>query len=152
MRNSSNCQNENRTMKNIVLFLKCVYLLTINICSLLHNVYNNNALFVRKSFGAAANQRAQNSYRRDSTEDKRYFYPFSLLQRSGRQYTTYYNDWFYLVLLFVDIDECSEEPSNECDVNAECTNTEGSYTCKCRDGYLGDGKNCSRNNYDSKFN
>ena len=50
------------------------------------------------------------------------------------------------------MDECSEESSNECDVNAECTNTEGFYTCKCRDGYLGDGKNCSRNNYDLNFN
>ena len=45
--------------------------------------------------------------------------------------------------LCIDIDECSEKSSNECDVNAECANTEGSFTCKCRDGYLGNGEICS---------
>ena len=26
-----------------------------------------------------------------------------------------------------------------CDMNAECTNTDGSYTCSCLAGYSGDG-------------
>ena len=35
----------------------------------------------------------------------------------------------------VDIDECSEH--NVCQENAECHNTEGSYSCDCFDGYEG---------------
>ena len=40
-----------------------------------------------------------------------------------------------------DIDECSSE--NECDVNARCCNTIGSYNCICKKGYGGGGRNCS---------
>ena len=40
-----------------------------------------------------------------------------------------------------DVDECSSD--NECHVNAQCTNTDGSYTCGCLDGYAGDGKICT---------
>ena len=39
------------------------------------------------------------------------------------------------------MDECSID--NECHVNAQCTNMDGSYTCGCLDGYAGDGKNCT---------
>ena len=28
-------------------------------------------------------------------------------------------------------------------MNAECTDTEGSYECECKTGYSGDGFNCS---------
>ena len=31
---------------------------------------------------------------------------------------------------------------NDCHVNAECTNTNGSYTCNCNNGYDGDGISC----------
>ena len=44
------------------------------------------------------------------------------------------------VFCILDVDECASD--NECHVNAQCTNTDGSYTCSCRDGYDGDGKNC----------
>ena len=37
-----------------------------------------------------------------------------------------------------DIDECEIE-ADICHVNAECTNTDGSYTCSCYGGYTGDG-------------
>ena len=40
-----------------------------------------------------------------------------------------------------DIDECSED--NDCDVNAVCSNTEGSYNCNCKTGFVGNGKSCS---------
>ena len=40
----------------------------------------------------------------------------------------------------LDVDECAVE--NECDSNAPCTNTEGSYVCRCVRGYEGDGKYC----------
>lgn len=39
-----------------------------------------------------------------------------------------------------DIDECSLD--NECDTNANCNNTIGSYYCTCDVGYSGNGRNC----------
>ena len=47
------------------------------------------------------------------------------------------------LLLLTDIDECATPETNECDTNAECSNTEGSYTCSCRVGFTGDGKSCA---------
>ncbi|XP_078571522.1 sperm receptor for egg jelly-like [Branchiostoma floridae x Branchiostoma japonicum] len=38
-----------------------------------------------------------------------------------------------------DVDECLSSP---CDVNADCTNTFGSFTCQCHDGLSGDGFKC----------
>ncbi|KAI8506374.1 hypothetical protein Bbelb_158010 [Branchiostoma belcheri] len=34
-----------------------------------------------------------------------------------------------------DIDECTSDVINLCHVNADCTNTDGGYTCACADGY-----------------
>ena len=44
---------------------------------------------------------------------------------------------------FADLDtnECSEG-KHDCDVNAECNNTLGSYRCTCKDEYEGNGTNC----------
>ena len=50
-----------------------------------------------------------------------------------------------LLASLTDVDECASPETNECDTNAECSNTEGSYTCSCRVGYTGDGKNCAGN-------
>ena len=47
------------------------------------------------------------------------------------------NPWF----LFLDIDECSADPS-QCDVNANCINNDGSYLCTCLQGFTGDGTIC----------
>ena len=44
---------------------------------------------------------------------------------------------------FLDIDECSFG-SHKCDVNAYCTNTVGSHSCSCKEGFIGDGRSCSR--------
>ncbi|XP_068706094.1 uncharacterized protein [Montipora foliosa] len=41
-----------------------------------------------------------------------------------------------------DVDECSSGKHN-CSTKAVCTNTEGSYNCSCKEGYTGDGRNCS---------
>uniref|UniRef100_A0A7E4W0Z1 EGF-like domain-containing protein n=1 Tax=Panagrellus redivivus TaxID=6233 RepID=A0A7E4W0Z1_PANRE len=40
-----------------------------------------------------------------------------------------------------DIDECKMKTAN-CHANAKCFNTEGSYECRCNDGFLGDGRDC----------
>ena len=44
--------------------------------------------------------------------------------------------------ILTDINEC-DESNGGCSHN--CNNTEGSFGCFCRDGYIldGDGKNCS---------
>ena len=50
---------------------------------------------------------------------------------------------FICIELFVsDIDECTDGTAN-CDSNAACTDTEGSFTCTCNVGYTGDGTNCT---------
>ena len=45
------------------------------------------------------------------------------------------------VYLTTDDNECTLGTSN-CHVNAECTNTPGSFSCACVEGYSGDGVNC----------
>ena len=42
-----------------------------------------------------------------------------------------------------DVDECASLERNNCHSNALCTNTEGSYVCRCLRGYNGDGQNCT---------
>jgi hypothetical protein len=41
-----------------------------------------------------------------------------------------------------DVNECTANTDN-CDANAGCTNTSGSFTCKCNSGYSGDGVTCT---------
>ena len=48
---------------------------------------------------------------------------------------------FFLILKFVDTDECLTE--SPCHANATCNNTEGSYTCTCDSGYFNDGVSCN---------
>ena len=43
--------------------------------------------------------------------------------------------WYYNI---VDVNEC-EEGDNSCHQNANCENNDGSYACKCKPGYEGDG-------------
>ena len=40
-----------------------------------------------------------------------------------------------------DTDECLTDQDN-CHPNADCINTQGSFICSCKDGYLGDGQEC----------
>ncbi|XP_052093084.1 uncharacterized protein LOC127729350 isoform X2 [Mytilus californianus] len=41
-----------------------------------------------------------------------------------------------------DIDECADPKKNNCSENAVCTNLQGSYSCRCKRGYRGDGVEC----------
>ena len=49
---------------------------------------------------------------------------------------------------FADIDECSSDGLNTCDIDtrAMCTNTFGSFLCDCRSGFTGDGRTCTGRN------
>merc|ERR1712136_412777 len=38
----------------------------------------------------------------------------------------------------IDIDECAQA-MDDCDVNANCVNADGSFFCECQTGYTGDG-------------
>ena len=42
------------------------------------------------------------------------------------------------------VDECADRIHN-CNVNADCNNTLGSYKCSCKDGFHGNGTNCTGN-------
>ena len=44
---------------------------------------------------------------------------------------------------FSDIDECADSSLNNCDSNADCTNTVGSFTCACNSGFSGNGTSCT---------
>ena len=41
-----------------------------------------------------------------------------------------------------DVDECAASTDNNCDINADCTNTEGSFTCVCHHLYYSNGISC----------
>merc|ERR1711981_259465 len=45
----------------------------------------------------------------------------------------------------IDIDECKNNKKNNCNKNnGICTNTPGSFTCACKEGFEGDGVKCSK--------
>lgn len=46
-----------------------------------------------------------------------------------------------LLWFIADADECAE--ANDCHADSLCTNTEGSYVCRCLRGYTGDGRICT---------
>ena len=48
---------------------------------------------------------------------------------------------FSTLLVYPGFDECSAG-SYVCDINANCTNTDDSYICACKEGYTGDGHSC----------
>ena len=50
-----------------------------------------------------------------------------------------------LIYTNADINECDQDLDN-CDINAECSNTIGSYNCTCNTGYKGTGimSDCSK--------
>ena len=53
-----------------------------------------------------------------------------------------FDNFIEVLCLTTDINECDQNMHN-CDVNAICMNTNGSFTCSCNDGYTGDGMTCT---------
>ena len=48
-----------------------------------------------------------------------------------------------LCVIVSDINEC-ELDTDDCDENAECTDTIGSFRCDCNFGYMGSGRECCK--------
>ena len=65
-----------------------------------------------------------------------------ILQTVIDSFSQNYYFLFLSLLLRSDMDECHNSPS-VCDVNANCSNTHGSYVCSCIAGFSGDGKACN---------
>ena len=45
-----------------------------------------------------------------------------------------------LPVIILDIDECTSSP---CSINSTCNNTVGSYSCICKNGFIGNGTHCT---------
>ena len=43
---------------------------------------------------------------------------------------------------YLDKDECADKSHTCHREHANCTNSEGSFTCQCHDGFEGDGEEC----------
>ena len=46
------------------------------------------------------------------------------------------------IIVTIDVNECVLG-EHDCDGNATCYNTDGSFTCSCNEGYYGNGELCS---------
>ena len=46
------------------------------------------------------------------------------------------------VITEADLNECADESNNDCHAQAICTNAIGSYSCACKEGFVGNGKSC----------
>ena len=50
--------------------------------------------------------------------------------------------FFFCSIVFnSDTEECLSDQHN-CHPNADCISTQGSFICSCKDGFLGDGREC----------
>ena len=59
---------------------------------------------------------------------------------TGLFYTWNKSVVFNISFMKADIDECLDDV---CEMNAECVNTNGSFSCQCKPGFTGDGYNCT---------
>ena len=62
----------------------------------------------------------------------------------GPETTVHFSVVHVIHYLRLDIDECAIKTDN-CSLHAICNNTEGSFNCSCKDGFIGDGVNCTGN-------
>ena len=54
-------------------------------------------------------------------------------------YSQDFDDIDVLGITPLDFDECLDDSLNDCDGNATCTDTDGSFYCTCNPGYIGNG-------------
>ena len=62
---------------------------------------------------------------------------------AGKIHMAYITSCYLLHCCDTDINECADDLSNNCDINAACTNIPGSFSCACSPGYTGDGVTCN---------
>eukprot|EP00124_Ichthyophonus_hoferi_P001618 Ihof_evm4s89 gene=Ihof_evmTU4s89 len=55
-------------------------------------------------------------------------------------------NWEFSLICAPDVDECTAN-THSCDANAECLNTQGSFTCSCKEGYASIGEECKQNKH-----
>ena len=67
------------------------------------------------------------------------------------QCLTYSKYKYFILLHFLDFDECNNADFNTCHEYAHCENTVGTYICKCFDGFFGDGEKCQGRTNSWKF-
>ena len=84
--------------------------------------------------------------KRKHTKKKHVHYVNKALKCESDVVLTSIVSFFISICLFTDEDECQNGTHN-CDVNAKCSNTIGSFTCTCLPGYSGDGVQCSGESY-----
>ena len=71
--------------------------------------------------------------------------PLSLEGQIGREkmcIPRWINIRFISYSLMSDIDECAQGDPCHTVANSECKNTDGSYKCQCKDGFVMNGHNC----------
>ena len=71
----------------------------------------------------------------------RYFLFYPAMQAKVRLVTPSFDDARIIMFFILDIEECATGTDN-CNLNANCTNTKGSFYCTCHTGYSGDGVTC----------
>ena len=59
-------------------------------------------------------------------------------------YVTAGNSCYLIIPIYSDINECDRNTDN-CSEDAQCTDSDGSFTCTCNIGYHGDGVICTSN-------
>ena len=82
----------------------------------------------------------------ENTQKKHVHYVNKALKCESDVVLTSIVSFFISICPFTDEDECQNGTHN-CDVNAKCNNTIGSFTCTCLPGYSGDGVQCSGESY-----
>ena len=70
----------------------------------------------------------------------------------GMSFSNYqYSSRCNVLLSSSDIDECALSSLSNCSSNATCSNTVGSYICTCKQGFSGNGRNCTGMVYGSFY-
>ena len=64
-------------------------------------------------------------------------------QKESKSFEVVITCFCYFAL--TDVDECTLS-EHTCNDNANCTDTDGSFNCTCREGYEGNGFNCTGDN------